>query len=414
MFNPVYGPGPGPGPSHRMSNHRYSTSSRHSSIQHLPVIEEDLTLAEKTALRPLVSALFWFPASPPQTHHHFGGGSSAVGCLYDSSGVEDNVVENAWVPPMMNGRTSRQRTRRRRTRLWYYRRRPVWLERRGGWRRLALFATFVLVCVVGLILGLTLGLRRNNSDSPDDITAANQFPAGSYAFTTALINTSTACTTNADTFRCYPYTASSNTSALGAEATFFWIISLASSTSPSPSSSSTQMLPEYVVSAASSGPFTTPSFTNVSAAVLGRGTDDERLSFRIPMDLGIMEGDDDGAGGTAATTCWFNGTATLGATIWTRRLSASSLRSRGKSDRDYSDETVPFGVVETRLTADTASSSTSSITPWPFAVQIERVAAAAPDVPTCLSAEGNILGQFGVAAGGGSCSCVYNNLGPQS
>lgn len=160
MFNPVYGPGPGPGPSHRMSNHRYSTSSRHSSIRHLPVIEEDLTLAEKTALRPLVSALFWFPASPPQTHHHFGGGSSAVGCLYDSSGVEDNVVENAWVPPMMNGRTSRQRTRRRRTRLWYYRRRPVWLERRGGWRRLALFATFVLVCVVGLILGLTLGLRR--------------------------------------------------------------------------------------------------------------------------------------------------------------------------------------------------------------------------------------------------------------
>ncbi|ETS81950.1 hypothetical protein PFICI_06952 [Pestalotiopsis fici W106-1] len=400
MFTPVYGPGPP-----RMSSshgHRYSSSSRHSSIQHLPVIEEVPPPAEKSALRPLVSAAFWFPASPPPTYH-FGVGS-------DSSGVEDNV-ENVWVPPM-NG----PRRTRRRTRLWY--RRPAWLAGRGGWRRLALFATFVLVCVVGLILGLTLGLRRNNPDSPDSVMAANQFPAGSYAFKTTLASTSTACTTNADTFRCYPHT-SRNASATGSEATFLWTIALSSQSSSSSSSSLQQ--PEYIVSAAaSSSPFMI-SFTNVSVTVLDRGNDAERLSFQIPMDLGVVPTGDDGGGGGSAT-CWFNGTATLGATIWTRRPPSLLNRSSssggggggdGGNGSSSSNGTEPVGIVETARTA-TSASSTSSFTPWPFAVEIERSAAAAPDVPTCVNTKGNTLGQFGVAAGGGSCICVYDNLGTAS
>lgn len=143
MPTPVYGPGP----PRSVVIH----SSRHSSIQHLPVIEER---DEDKPKGPFVSAAFWFPHSPPQAYH-FGGEP-------DSSGVEDNVDNVVWVPPTYGLRNNRERRSRRRrsVRWWYYSRRPVWLAGRGGWRRLALFATFVLVCVVGLILGLVLGLRR--------------------------------------------------------------------------------------------------------------------------------------------------------------------------------------------------------------------------------------------------------------
>ncbi|KAK6219409.1 ATP-binding cassette long-chain fatty acid transporter pxa1 [Pestalotiopsis sp. IQ-011] len=378
MPTPVYGPGP----PRSVVIH----GSRHSSIQHLPVIEER---DEDKPKGPFVSAAFWFPHSPPQAYH--------FGAEPDSSGVEDNVDNVVWVPPtygVRNNRKRRSRGRRRSVRWWYYSRRPAWLAGRGGWRRLALFATFVLVCVVGLVLGLVLGLRRNDPDSylssdAGDAAAGQLFPAGSYAFQTALASTSTACTTNADTFRCFPYT-TSNASAPGAEATFYWIISQSSSSYSSPQ-------PEYVVSAAPN-PFAA-RFVNVSAAVLDRGTASERLAFRLPLDLGVAAGALD-PGDDSAATCWFNGTGvTLGATVWTRRRAADFSSSSSSS----SDDTVA-----------SSSSASSNFAPWPFAVQVERLAVAAPEVPTCVTAEGRTLGQFGVAAGGGSCGCVYNNFGTTS
>lgn len=141
---------------------------------------------------------------------------------------------------------------------------------------------------------------------------------------------------------------------------------------------------------------------NVSTAVLDRGTGDERLSFRLPLDLGVAAGALD-PGDDSAATCWFNGTGvTLGATIWTRRRAADFFSSSSGSGNG------------TAAAAAAEESASSNFAPWPFAVQVERLAAAAPEVPTCVTAEGRTLGQFGVAAGGGSCGCVYNNFGTTS
>jgi hypothetical protein len=39
------------------------------------------------------------------------------------------------------------------------------IARRGGWKRLALIALIATLCIVGLIVGLVVGLRKRNSNS---------------------------------------------------------------------------------------------------------------------------------------------------------------------------------------------------------------------------------------------------------
>jgi hypothetical protein len=39
------------------------------------------------------------------------------------------------------------------------------IARRGGWKRLALIALIAILCIVGLIVGLVVGLRKRNSNS---------------------------------------------------------------------------------------------------------------------------------------------------------------------------------------------------------------------------------------------------------
>jgi len=39
------------------------------------------------------------------------------------------------------------------------------IARRGGWKRLALIALIAIFCIVGLIVGLVVGLRKRNSNS---------------------------------------------------------------------------------------------------------------------------------------------------------------------------------------------------------------------------------------------------------
>ncbi|KAH8203994.1 hypothetical protein TruAng_001805 [Truncatella angustata] len=236
-------------------------------------------------------------------------------------------------------------------------RKPAWLIRRGGWWRLALVALAILLCILALSLGLALGLRSRNfvsgsssAASESDKTYPLQFPAGSYAFTTALASISTSCTSNPSTFRCFPFT-TYNASSSGAAATYFWSIV---QTASAPAA--------YVISA-QSNPFV-PQFRNLSLAILDRDTDGERLTFSFPMDLAITPSTALDSSNDAAT-CWFNDTV-MAATIWTRKRAE-----------------FPVNIT----TSVSATSPSTDFEAWPFAMQVEQAAGAGSGVPNCVDSK---------------------------
>lgn len=278
---------------------------------------------------------------------------------------------------------------------------PAWLTRRGGWWRLTLIALAVIACILALVLGLVLGLRRNKyvtepypeasiengtltgtysspgpaAASDGTTTHALEFPAGSYAFNTALANISTSCTSNANTFRCYPFT-TYNASGTGAAATFSWTITQVAA---SPTA-------QYMISA-QANPFV-PQFQNISLAVSGLDTESERLTFSFPLNLAITPAAAIDSSNSAAT-CWFNSTI-MSATIYTRRRA------------EY-----PANMTS----SVTATNPSSSFDPWPFAVEIEQKASSGPGIPDCVNSKGLSLGDFAVQGGQGNCGCVYSNFG---
>ncbi|KAK8075212.1 hypothetical protein PG997_009875 [Apiospora hydei] len=175
------------------------------------------------------------------------------------------------------------------------------LAKRGGWYRIALMAVLAVCAVVALTVGLTIGLRQKKGAAPV------LFPAGSYAFTTALYNTTSGCTTNNSTFRCYPFQ-TYRQSKSEAAATYFWTIAPVNSWA-------------FRISAAPN-PFV-PQFANLSLTQLDANQFSERLTFNFSMHgaavvpttaLGDGKNDDE----NRAATCYYHDTLVTG-TIWTRR-----------------------------------------------------------------------------------------------
>ncbi|KAI0126581.1 hypothetical protein BJ170DRAFT_684168 [Xylariales sp. AK1849] len=256
---------------------------------------------------------------------------------------------------------------------------PGWLARRGGWYRLALIGLVAAGCIIALAVGLALGLRHRSSTNS---MSGNQshpllFPAGSYAFTTALANISRACTSNSNTFRCYPYT-TYETSQTGSSATFYWTITQVSGW-------------DYVISAAPN-PFV-PQFTNVSLDVLDLDQTTERMTFNFTMNLAVVPDAPLDASNTAAT-CYFNDTV-MGATIWTRKPAE-----------------FPQNLGSSVSSAANGTQTSSDFDNWPYAVQVSQVAASGGNVPDCRNTSGGSVGSFGLSAGmSGDCSCDYTNFG---
>lgn len=216
------------------------------------------------------------------------------------------------------------------------------------------------------------------------------FPTGSYAFNTALHNTSTACTTDPSTFRCYPYTtfAQSNTSS---KAVFFWSIT--------PNEGNAYSL--YRISAAPN-PFV-PQFDNVDMQLLSQGQDDERFVFRFTMNAAIVPSPPLQGVGNSAVMCYYNSTV-MGATIYTRRRAS-----------------YPVGLstpVNNTSDGGGSGSGSGSFDAWPYAVDVRQVATASAGVPDCRDAQGRPVGNFAVIEQTGSntqssppssCSCSYQN-----
>ncbi|KAK8061532.1 hypothetical protein PG994_007898 [Apiospora phragmitis] len=251
-----------------------------------------------------------------------------------------------------------------------------WLSKRGGWYR----ATLMAALAVCAIVALTRGSRQCFS------------PAGSYAFRTALYNVKKDCTSNNNTFRCYPFKTYSQ-SRSDASATYFWTISQVNSWA-------------FQISAAPN-PFV-PQFTNLSLTQLDANQFSERLTFSFSMHGAAVVptmalGEDNknnhknnsSSDSDRAATCYYNDTLVTG-TIWTRRPAEFPANL-----------TTP--VSNGGRTGKPITSSTT-FDPWPYAVQVVQ---STRDAPDCRDADGNrVGGDFSRPPDrSGECSCSYANFG---
>lgn len=216
------------------------------------------------------------------------------------------------------------------------------------------------------------------SGSPSASSQAQQFPSGSYTFTTALANVTTNCTSNPDTFSCYPYSVYSPADPSRSSAAFTWVIA--------PAAFCSDADPRYVVSAPAS-PFA-PSFSNVSMVLVDGGQATERLTFNFPMDIAVVPSKPLVAGRDTAATCYFNGTV-MSATVWTRM--------RASYPATITDVPAPVN-------------ASTAFAPWPFAVEVAQVQQAGAGVPDCLDSRGVSVGNFSVTGGSAAeCGCWYSN-----
>ncbi|KAK8132449.1 hypothetical protein PG999_000622 [Apiospora kogelbergensis] len=262
-----------------------------------------------------------------------------------------------------------------------------WLAKRGGWCRFIVLVALAVCAMVAIIVGLTLGLRQKKSTTPSQSEEQPVlFPAGSYAFTTALFDVTDDCTSNHKTFRCYPFKTYKQAKS-DASATYFWIITQVNSWA-------------YQISAAPN-PFV-PQFTNLSLTQLDANQFNERLTFNFSMHgaavipttaLGSGGTDNTKNGDNEAATCYYNNTLVTG-TIWTRRPA-----------------TFPANITTPVSSGGNGSAVTSSATfePWPYAVQVVQ---STRDAPDCRDVDGNRVGAaFHPPQGrAGDCTCSYANF----
>lgn len=247
---------------------------------------------------------------------------------------------------------------------------------RSGRRKLAdrwccilgMVVALLVVIAVGLAIGLTIGLKDqhdqdhdgSSSSSGDSESSDQSFPAGSFAFEVHLQETSTNCTSNPSTWRCYPYST-------GDSATFFWIITAHSSS--------------FTISS-TDNPFA-PTFTDRPLTVLDAGKSTERLRFSFSMTKSVVPSDKLTANNRAAS-CTFADTV-FEATLWTRRRGNTTLAEGESEPAD-----VKFG-------------------DWPRNAEIVQRKDYELGQPKCMDSDGSAIAD--VQAESGTCSCQYANFG---
>ncbi|KPM43333.1 hypothetical protein AK830_g3172 [Neonectria ditissima] len=215
------------------------------------------------------------------------------------------------------------------------------------------------VLAIALAVGLTVGLKNKEQQTTKDADVEDQtFPAGSFSFNVNLQETTTRCTSNPTTWRCYPYTE-------GDAATFFWIIASSSSSN-------------YTISA-TDNPFA-PSFANRSLAVVDAGKPTERLrfSFTAPKTVAPSE---QLTPDNRAVQCVFDATR-FEATLWTRRRGNHTVVDPEPGRAKFAD--------------------------WPADAEVVQSKAAARGQPRCEDSNGNRVS--GVKSGSGTCECRYSNF----
>ncbi|KAK5732794.1 hypothetical protein LTR17_010212 [Elasticomyces elasticus] len=252
---------------------------------------------------------------------------------------------------------------------------------RGGWGRILLIVGLILAVValaVGLGVGLTKKKHKQQEDgipqpagtTPDLGQVEQQFPLGEYSFITALRAVETNCTSNAATWRCYPYSvfdpaeSSTNTSSL---ATFNWIVSNTSATYATNETSSDA--PSNLTISSTNNPFSI-TFGNQSLTYVPGSSDNAssaRYEFSFTQQKSVIPSSSILSSGAAAI-CYYN------ATIFTGTL--------------YLDTNSTFpgsGVAD--------ATGIGGYTPWPYAVEITQTSGGGVGVPDCYQSVNGGVGQ---------------------
>jgi hypothetical protein len=273
-------------------------------------------------------------------------------------------------------------------------------KRRGGWKRLALIISGVLLVVIALGVGLGVGLsnkKKSGSNtsaqpsSPDD-NPPQKFPLGEYSMITALKTVEYGCTTNQATWRCWPYTIfspSTNTSSL---ASFNWIISNTDDTYATDSSATTPAdgVPANLTVSSTNDPFgitfTDKPLTYISPST---NTSSARLTFSFSMSKVVVPSQ-------AITTDNSNAKCFFNETTFTGTLYLSSQRNYPSADLQH-------------------SSSLGGYEQWPYAVEITQVANGGTNVPDCYETTDGQPGQpitYGLEPTPSTeeCLCDYRNF----
>jgi len=231
------------------------------------------------------------------------------------------------------------------------------------------------------------------SPSSSGATPNGPFPAGSYALTTFLDTVSTNCTSNAATWRCYPYTTYTQSQS-GALATFNWVITQTDSKSSSPN--------QYSISS-TDNPFAL-NFSNVPMQLLDSGLSSERYTFFVTMNKTVIPS-------TAITndnsvaTCFYHN-STFRANLFTKMSKTYPLPASA------SDSTAPPSPP-----AGNGNSASQGFQPWPYAIRVEEYIGGGNGVPSCYkTVKGNIGDRItdGLSPKGPEnvCSCLYKNFEP--
>ncbi|MCJ1339284.1 hypothetical protein MMC09_004573 [Bachmanniomyces sp. S44760] len=356
-----------------------SRSPRYGSRHNLPEDGRLAVIAEDGEAPPM-------PHSPPRTHHKLYSRRWAFGDPPRHSFEKSPPPYSIWnITGPKGEKLADVRSNK-------------YIARRGGWRKLLIIALLVLAVAIALIVGLVVGLRHKDSSKPQSSSANSStpdtsFPVGTYALDTFLDTVSTNCTSNPDTWRCYPYTTYSSSPSL-AMATFNWIITPANASGPSTDN--------FTISS-TNNPFAI-YFSNLSMTLLDANTSTERYTFSFSSDKTVVPS-------AAITTdnsqssCNFNSTI-FSASLYTRQrniypanstTSASSTSSIGPS--------TP------------TSTSAGSIQPWPFAVEVSQSIGGGANVPQCFkvvngNAGDRITDGLAPRSSQDICNCVYKNYDP--
>lgn len=270
---------------------------------------------------------------------------------------------------------------------------------RGGWGRLWILIGVAVVVVLALAIGLGVGLSKKKSSSSSDDTSSGSsstpqdFPLGEYSFVTALMQTTTYCTSNPATWRCYPFTnfnPSSGGSDTSSQAYFNWAITNTEdnyATVDSVSSTPDSGIPANLTISSKNDPFgivfgAKPLTYHASSS----NSSSPRYTFSFTLPKKVIPSSAITSDGSQAE-CFFN------QTIFTGNIYLSASRN---------------------YPSDSSKDSTSigGYTQWPHAVEVTQMASGGTNVPNCYeTGTGAPITDAGLTpqAGNFECSCDYRN-----
>jgi hypothetical protein len=264
------------------------------------------------------------------------------------------------------------------------------VRKRGGCKRVA-FVVLAAVLVIALGIGLGVGLTRGNnlSTSPATLPGSNappvsEYPLGEFSLVTALRDVSTNCTSNSNTWRCFPGQTFDQSPAASLT-TFNWILSNTSAsyaTNNSGLSTSSQGVAANITISASDDPF---SIVFAKTPLTFINDTSPRYTFVADV-LQKMIPSSNITADNRATVCFFNQTQVVGT----------------------------LHLDETFAQRYTYIENNASYPLWPHAVQVELISPGGTDTPACYYTNNGLVGErVNVALTSqpeqDTCLCGYRN-----